>query len=796
MSLNTRPVLSSIPAFDADFGTSGKEYLSAPILKFSWKDGVVRKNRVVIRDYDTNENVYDCTIVTMALKHQLHNIFDTSDKTQLVTYKLKNGHKYIANVYVYTSDNEESLPSNDVIFYCYGAPTFEFTNFNNYLGDGKSTAIVNSSSINLTIRYTQTDGEPLNSYRFVLQDYNGSTLLISDTKYSSLSNDILRYTIGGIAETEEDKYGNIQENRAYKIICYGQTQHGIEISVEQKFVVKLISSGVGALIRAENVGDGTVSIYSNYKIMNAHCSAENPEYISDNDNQPYAINLSNGDFVEFIDGFMMNQPYEIIFKGQFKEGKLITLKNADEYFGYIALKKITYTTVPFYYFSLSIERENISYEIRTNYFVHNADLILAEIDLSYHDGLYNIRAKVNGQEGAIKNIYVPKGEIYTEDFINKIILNNKNTDETIATVKTAGGNVTGIRMYDHSANISNHVTDSFSSIANTNIDITDAEFVFTSVGLNNDYTIYNEKTGKYYANTTWDSPFFTDTETTKYVIGMNDNSETTFIINDSSNPYVSGRPLIFYTNEMNFNTGNYAPSSIMNMENIRCKLILLERNEQPGENDIIPGYRRAATITSGKKYLISYIWNSDDGDNGSVMVFYPGSDSANRTKLIKVIKKDILSIEGKNVGTTTTIVNCIIYNITVTDEIPVSEMTVQACSEIGSGTEGPASHVLDAVDVNPTSHWHSQSKEDDGCLNHWIQLNLNSVYLISSLRYLPRQDYPTAGNGIITGFVVQTSLTGKDEDWTNIAEGIWDYNDGSWKKVNLLQRKKPVMSVW
>ena len=55
MSLNAKPTLSSILAFDAEFGTTGKENIEAPVLKFSWRDGLARKNRVVIRDYNSNE---------------------------------------------------------------------------------------------------------------------------------------------------------------------------------------------------------------------------------------------------------------------------------------------------------------------------------------------------------------------------------------------------------------------------------------------------------------------------------------------------------------------------------------------------------------------------------------------------------------------------------------------------------------------------------------------------------------------------------------------------------------------
>ena len=397
MALNAKPVLSSISAFDADFGTSGKENIPAPILKFSWKDGVVKQNKVVIRDYDTNEKVYDCMITTMALKHQLHNRLDTSNKVQVVTYNLQNGRKYIANVYVCTADGEWSLASNDVIFYCYSTPIFKFTNFTTFIDDG-DVAVVNNSSVNLVVKYFQDNDEPLSNYKFELYDYNGKLLDSSATKYSSSYDETLRHTLGGIPETDEDKYGNIQINRAYKVVCKGETQHGIIVNVEQKFIVKLITSGVGALVNAENVEDGTVVIYSNYKIINAECSTENPVYIEDENGKPYAIDLSKGDYVEFVEGFTMKEPYEIIFKGDFKQGKLITLTNVDRYIGELFLERITYTTTPFYYFSFVVENNSIHYEARTNYFNKETELINATIDLSYNNGLYNIKALIDGQE--------------------------------------------------------------------------------------------------------------------------------------------------------------------------------------------------------------------------------------------------------------------------------------------------------------------------------------------------------------------------------------------------------------
>lgn len=416
MALNARPTLSTISAFDAEFGTPNKENISAPVFKFSWKDGVALKNRVVIRDYDTNEKVYDCTITTMALKHQLHNQYDTSNKVQVVTYGLKNGHKYIANVYVYTSDGEESLASNDVIFYCFATPTFEFTNFKKFLGENDSIAVLNSSSVNLTVKYFQENDEPLKSYNFELQDFNGTTLSSSEQKYSTLSEDVLRYTIGGIEETETDNYGNIQVDRAYKIICQGQTQHGIDIYTEQKFIVKLITSGVGALITAENIGDGNVAISSNFKVMNAQCSTDNPIYLLDENGEPYALDLSNGDYVEFIDGFIFQSPYELIFRGLFREGKLITFKTVDGDCGYISLNKIEYTTFPFYYFSFSVQKNDTFYEMaRSDYFRYRPDLyddfIAATVDFSYYNGFYSLKTIIDYHDSNMIVLDNNKGDV-------------------------------------------------------------------------------------------------------------------------------------------------------------------------------------------------------------------------------------------------------------------------------------------------------------------------------------------------------------------------------------------------
>ena len=412
MALNVRPILSYIPAFDAEFGESDKNkgHLKAPIFSFSWTEGVVRKNRLRILDYNTKEEVYNCKIATMSRTHQLHKVLNENESIEQSTlYNLKNGHKYMAYLSVFTVDDIESEPSEAVIFHCIKMPEFRFTNFTNFTGDGENAiAIVESSSLHCVVDYTQdiNEKENLSSYYYELKDYNGKTIYKSATKYVSSWDTTLRFSIGGVDENVTTS-GEIKYDEAYTIICVGETQHGLILYTDQKFIVKVPATGVGALIQVENVGDGRVLISSNYKIMDGICSNENPTYVYDSEGNPYAIDLTQGDYVEFTEGFTMYVPYELIVKGDFGVGKLITLRgkesingtnNFKDIYGYLSLKTIDYTTFRYYYFSFETEKNGIVHEVRTNYFVSKDELITAEIDLSFYNGWYNIKANVKYDE--------------------------------------------------------------------------------------------------------------------------------------------------------------------------------------------------------------------------------------------------------------------------------------------------------------------------------------------------------------------------------------------------------------
>ena len=159
-----RPSLNKIPTFDAFVGTT---------LNFSWTGGQAKKNRIIIREYDTQKKVYDCKEKTIALRHTLH-LPITKDidgsYVQEVPYALKNGKRYVATVIVYDMYDMESLTSNEVNFYCFATPVIEFTNFDRF-DEKTGVAKVSYNSIYLNVHYQQKDGEVINEYGFILYDY-------------------------------------------------------------------------------------------------------------------------------------------------------------------------------------------------------------------------------------------------------------------------------------------------------------------------------------------------------------------------------------------------------------------------------------------------------------------------------------------------------------------------------------------------------------------------------------------------------------------------------------------------
>lgn len=375
-----RPTLNKIPAFDAKLGTT---------LSFSWAGAQSQKNRIVIREYTTNKIVYDCTQKTMALKHTLHILGNEEEKvTQTVSYKLKNGMRYLCTVYVYDVYDTQSLPSNEVGFYCFSTPTFKFVNFTNI--NLNNIAKVTTNSIYPNVKYVQTDGEVLNEYKFILYSATGKKLDESNTKYGSTADDNLVWTLGGIPETEKNPNGTLNYGAAYKIVCEAVTVHGMEISTEQKFVVQKDTGGVGALLTAEKLPDNTVSISCHFKITNSELIGEE-KYIQNLEGEDFAIDLTEGQTLSFFEGFVMNEPWAMnAFCSEFKENtKIISCENnnGDSFSISYCVKRYPLSQKAYFLFESVIE---------TTHYLLSSDYLPIEdkwygIYINYKDGYYTFK---------------------------------------------------------------------------------------------------------------------------------------------------------------------------------------------------------------------------------------------------------------------------------------------------------------------------------------------------------------------------------------------------------------------
>ena len=105
------------------------------------------------------------------------------------------------------------------------------------------------------------------------------------------------------------------------------------------------------------------------------------------------------------------------------------------------------------------------------------------------------------------------------------------------------------------------------------------------------------------------------------------------------------RPVFFFEKNMDFNSQG---SSAGDAEN----LVLFEKKDSQGENDLIPGYARASEIKAGGKYLITYIWK-----DGSIIVLYPANGSTEAHTKLAAVDPSNLIITGITAGSTVAVVD-------------------------------------------------------------------------------------------------------------------------------------------
>ena len=243
-------------------------------------------------------------------------------------------------------------------------------------------------------------------------------------------------------------------------------------------------------------------------------------------------------------------------------------------------------------------------------------------------------------------------------------------DTDIATVTVAHNTVaySGDKIYSYNSVVASSLT-TFADEADSDKTVADCEFTITSTGTNT-YTVQSVKTQKYW-NTQAQATYFGDTATELKIEPTTANGDTTFRVCLSSGTRYS----VFYPTNMIFDAyTNYSETADVDFE-----LVFMEKKGAAEEGDLIPGYQRATSITSGNKYLIGCFYG------GSYVVLYPTNGTTNHTKLIRTgtYQKTTLTIaKGTKNGVTTAVVDGTTYKILADTELvrlgKGSSMTIDA----------------------------------------------------------------------------------------------------------------------
>lgn len=329
---------------------------------FIWNGNQSFGNICVIRDNITNEIVYQATETTMQLKHTIApNI-------------LTNGKLYNVKIAVIDVDNNISDYSDPVLFYCYSTPTFEFVNI-------MENQVIKNSTYQVTMNYSQIEGEALQSYEISLYNLSKNRIQTSGIRYSVES---LQYSLS-----------NLEDNQFYYIRATGKTLNGMELETDYiYFSVNYEQPAAYSVLSLENVSkDGYIKLQSNIRAVECHTKSD-PIYI----NGEY-IDLRN-DVLTIDEDFSLEDDFIINVSGyNLSDGLIMQLSDGTNNIN-LYLRKGIYdinNNVEKTYIELGIPIGFTKYQCFSNYIdnPNNADLL--SFWFVRKNGLYQINLENKGE---------------------------------------------------------------------------------------------------------------------------------------------------------------------------------------------------------------------------------------------------------------------------------------------------------------------------------------------------------------------------------------------------------------
>ena len=266
----TQPIVNPIAAFDA----TRQQAITFVVIGGAQVVG----NRLIIRNNQTGEIVYNQTQSSMKLEHILP------------ANSLKNNNFYNAVIYTIDNGNDESVASVPIPFYCYTQPALTIDNI-------PSSGTIENGTYSFQGNYVQNEGELLNSYRFTLYDSNKTILAQSPLIYYN-TDPSLTYLFSGMSN-----------NTSYYIELTGETINStILTSGVKSFTVRYIQPASFAICDLVNdCENGYIQISSNIVAIDGKSNPTPPKYIDDKE-----VDLREPDsWVEWDSGFSIKNDFTL-----------------------------------------------------------------------------------------------------------------------------------------------------------------------------------------------------------------------------------------------------------------------------------------------------------------------------------------------------------------------------------------------------------------------------------------------------------------------------------------------------
>lgn len=221
------PHLYECSAFDAS---------AEHIFTFSWNGNQAMGSKITICNNADNVQIYTGNYTSM------------KQCFVLPSGTLKNGACYNAHIEILDgSQNIISDVSNIIVFYCYSAPIFTFSNIHENL-------VIENSTFTVTINYSQSEGEALSQYQVSLYDMNHVIVQSQGIQYLSSPLKEISATITAL-----------EDSVSYYIRATGKTLNNIDLDTGYVLInVKYRQPSIFSLVDLKNnEGRGCISITSN-----------------------------------------------------------------------------------------------------------------------------------------------------------------------------------------------------------------------------------------------------------------------------------------------------------------------------------------------------------------------------------------------------------------------------------------------------------------------------------------------------------------------------------------------------